>query len=69
MFKATGLFEGDIMSVSKKGLLNTYPNKWTSGIVYYVIDNNSYSKLHISSIFKYLKTPINECESADSPVF
>ena len=32
-------------SLTAKGLLTTAYDKWTNGIVYYVIDNNSFSKI------------------------
>jgi hypothetical protein len=48
--KDPGLFQGDIMGTTydtAKGLLTTAYNKWTNGIVYYVIDNNAFCKFTI----------------------
>ncbi len=38
-------------SLTAKGLLTTAYDKWTNGIVYYVIDNNSFSKSILTLIF------------------
>ena len=38
-------------SLTAKGLLTTAYDKWTNGIVYYVIDNNSFSKSIFALIF------------------
>ena len=40
------MYQGDIKGVvhTAKGLLTTAYDKWINGIVYYVIDSNSFSK-------------------------